>query len=186
MLSQMPDNLLSLVSQAEPAFSSFDATKWNASRGEGKWTRLQLLGHLIDSAANNHQRFVRALAEKSLEWPGYDQIAHVICQNYAMADSRPAPIPLERLQPIPGSCYAPNFSSKSLHPLRHRRSTSYVPSGSYPRLCRASRTPSEATPRRTIHHVFGYAMASCRPKPPMARLAHMPRWNRLGNETLVG
>ena len=85
-LSEMPDHLLTLVSQAESAFSSFDAANWKASRGEGKWTRLQLLGHLIDSAANNHQRFVRALAQNSLEWPGYDQVAQVAVQNYAMAD----------------------------------------------------------------------------------------------------
>jgi hypothetical protein len=85
-LSEMPDHLLTLVSQADPALASFDSTKWHASRGEGKWTRLQLLGHLIDSAANNHQRFVRALAQNSLDWPGYDQIAHVSVQNYAAAD----------------------------------------------------------------------------------------------------
>ena len=84
----MPDHLLALVLEAESALSSFDAAKWNASRGEGKWTRLQLLGHLIDSAANNHQRFVRALCQNSLEWPGYDQVAHVTVQNYGIADYR--------------------------------------------------------------------------------------------------
>lgn len=39
----------------------------------GKWSRKQILGHLIDSAANNHHRFVRAQIEKSLEMPGYAQ-----------------------------------------------------------------------------------------------------------------
>ena len=39
----------------------------------GGWSRKQLLGHLIDSASNNHQRFVRAALQDSLEWPGYDQ-----------------------------------------------------------------------------------------------------------------
>ncbi|HTT65411.1 MAG TPA: DinB family protein [Bryobacteraceae bacterium] len=39
----------------------------------GGWSRKQLLGHLIDSASNNHQRFVRAaLAAGELEFPGYD------------------------------------------------------------------------------------------------------------------
>ncbi len=85
-LSEMPDHLATLLSEAESAFSSFDAFRWNAPRGEGKWTSLQILGHLIDSAANNHQRFVRALAQGNLEWPGYDQIAHVTVQNYASAD----------------------------------------------------------------------------------------------------
>ena len=45
-----------------------------------------MLGHLIDSAANNHQRFVRALAQPRLDWPGYDQVAHVTVQSYAGAD----------------------------------------------------------------------------------------------------
>ena len=30
----------------------------------GKWSKKQILGHLIDSAANNHQRFVRIQYEK--------------------------------------------------------------------------------------------------------------------------
>jgi len=32
-----------------------------------------LLGHLIDSASNNHQRFVRAMLHPSLDFPGYEQ-----------------------------------------------------------------------------------------------------------------
>jgi hypothetical protein len=39
----------------------------------GGWSRKQVIGHLIDSASNNHQRFVRAVLQGSLEFPGYDQ-----------------------------------------------------------------------------------------------------------------
>ena len=52
------------------------ASWWNTPYAPGKWTRLQLAGHLIDSAANNHQRFVRALLTAPGEMfigPGYDQ-----------------------------------------------------------------------------------------------------------------
>jgi hypothetical protein len=38
----------------------------------GGWSRKQLMGHLIDSASNNHQRFVRAALADALEFPGYD------------------------------------------------------------------------------------------------------------------
>jgi hypothetical protein len=86
MLAQMPRHLLDLVTQAEPIFATFTPAHWNTARGEGKWTNLQLLGHLLDSASNNHQRFVRALSEPRLHFPGYDQIAHVAVQNYAAAD----------------------------------------------------------------------------------------------------
>jgi DinB superfamily len=39
----------------------------------GKWSKKEILGHLIDSAANNHQRFVRAQIEGELRFPGYRQ-----------------------------------------------------------------------------------------------------------------
>ena len=86
MLDRMPDHLLGLVAQAETTLVSFHAAHWKAPRDGGKWTRLQLLGHLIDSAANNHQRFVRALAQPRLDWPGYDQTAHVSVQRFLSAD----------------------------------------------------------------------------------------------------
>ena len=39
----------------------------------GKWSRKQIVGHLIDSASNNHQRFVRAQFQDELVFLGYDQ-----------------------------------------------------------------------------------------------------------------
>lgn len=46
----------------------------------GGWSRRQLVGHLVDSASNNHQRFVRASLQDSLEFPGYEQNAWVRVQ----------------------------------------------------------------------------------------------------------
>ena len=40
---------------------------------DGHWSRKQILGHLIDSAANNHQRFVRSQLDRELISPGYAQ-----------------------------------------------------------------------------------------------------------------
>ena len=48
----------------------------------GKWSPKQVLGHLIDSASNNHQRFVRAQETQALEFPGYTQDHWVGCQHY--------------------------------------------------------------------------------------------------------
>jgi hypothetical protein len=39
----------------------------------GKWTRKQLISHLVDSASNNHQRFTRAAFAGKLKTDGYDQ-----------------------------------------------------------------------------------------------------------------
>jgi hypothetical protein len=43
------------------------------TRVEGHWSRKQILGHLIDSAANNHQRFVRGQLDRELATLGYAQ-----------------------------------------------------------------------------------------------------------------
>ena len=49
---------------------------------DGGWSARQLLGHLIDSAANNHGRFVRAQFVEDLVFPGYDQERWVAAQHY--------------------------------------------------------------------------------------------------------
>lgn len=48
----------------------------------GEWSRREILGHLIDSAANNHQRFVRAQFKDDLVFPGYEQEQWVSSQKY--------------------------------------------------------------------------------------------------------
>ena len=39
---------------------SFSGDEWNLQSSPEKWTKKQILGHLIDSATNNHHRFIRA------------------------------------------------------------------------------------------------------------------------------
>ena len=50
-----------------------------------RWSKKEILGHLIDSAANNHQRFVRAQSTPRLEFPSYEQEFWVATQSYATA-----------------------------------------------------------------------------------------------------
>ena len=52
---------------------------WNP----GKWTRKQILGHLLDSATNNRQRFVRATIQGSYAGPAYAQDGWVAAHGYA-------------------------------------------------------------------------------------------------------
>ena len=52
----------------------------------GAWSRKEILGHLIDSAANNHQRFVRGSLAAALEFPRYEQAEWVQLNRY---QSRP-------------------------------------------------------------------------------------------------
>jgi hypothetical protein len=52
----------------------------------GGWTRKQIVGHLLDSAANNRQRFVRAAADGYYSGPKYAQDAWVAAHGYAEQD----------------------------------------------------------------------------------------------------
>jgi hypothetical protein len=49
---------------------------------EGGWTRKQVLGHMLDSAANNHQRFVRASLDGEYSGPSYHQQGWVDAHGY--------------------------------------------------------------------------------------------------------
>jgi hypothetical protein len=74
--------LREVVAAATPrllAMSELDSAKPPAP---GKWSPREVLGHLIDSASNNHQRFVRAQFTDDLVFPGYDQEAWVKAQRY--------------------------------------------------------------------------------------------------------
>jgi hypothetical protein len=46
------------------------------------WTKKEIFGHLIDSAANNHQRFVRACYNDAASFPTYSQTDWVQIQQY--------------------------------------------------------------------------------------------------------
>ena len=46
------------------------------------WSCIEILGHLVDSAANNHQRFVRAQFTDDLVFSGYEQDGWVSVQRY--------------------------------------------------------------------------------------------------------
>ena len=48
----------------------------------GKWSPKEIIGHLIDSASNNHGRFVRAQLQDDLIFDGYEQAEWVTVQRY--------------------------------------------------------------------------------------------------------
>jgi len=69
------------IRDATAQLSSFSAEQATEKTGDG-WSRKETLGHLIDSAANNHQRFVRAQFTEDLVFPGYEQNQWVSGQKY--------------------------------------------------------------------------------------------------------
>lgn len=66
--------------------NAVDALSAARRPGPGAWSPKQVLGHLIDSAANNHQRFVRAQQTDVVMLPGYEQNHWVESQGYQDAD----------------------------------------------------------------------------------------------------
>lgn len=82
------DRLARSVDSARPALAAIQETTAGKPRAPGKWSPKQVLGHLIDSAANNHQRFVRAQQPSDLHLPGYAQEHWVEVQHY---NARPWP-----------------------------------------------------------------------------------------------
>src|SRR6266849_9532888 len=53
-----------------------------------KWSPKEELGHLLDSAANNHQRIVRTQLEDKPAMPGYDGDGWVELHRYQQRDWR--------------------------------------------------------------------------------------------------
>ena len=70
------------VDAALPALRAMTVSDAGRAPGPGKWSPQQIIGHLIDSASNNHQRFVRAQETPRLVFPAYAQEHWVRCQGY--------------------------------------------------------------------------------------------------------
>ena len=65
-------SLLTLIEEDEASFKPVP----------DKWSKKEILGHLIDSACNNQQKFVRTMAEKRVDFVGYRQNHWVDSQKY--------------------------------------------------------------------------------------------------------
>jgi hypothetical protein len=85
-MNETSNKLRMVVDEAEPRLRSFTDSETKSPVLTGGWSRKQVLGHLVDSASNNHQRFVRAALQDSLEFPGYDQDGCIRLQAPQEAD----------------------------------------------------------------------------------------------------
>ena len=70
------------IDEAAARLHALDEAEARTARGAGAWTPKEIVGHLIDSAANNHGRFVRAQFTDDLDFPGYEQEEWVRAQRY--------------------------------------------------------------------------------------------------------
>jgi hypothetical protein len=75
-----------LVMDWSPRLDKLDDAVVARRPSPGKWSVAEIIGHLVDSASNNHQRFVRAGSQEDLIFLGYEQDAWVRAQAYQTAD----------------------------------------------------------------------------------------------------
>jgi hypothetical protein len=81
-LTQFLNDFESNITNARARLQKISEADSRVSRHPGKWSPKQIVGHLIDSAANNHQRFVRAQFTNDLVFSGYQQEDWVEAQKY--------------------------------------------------------------------------------------------------------
>lgn len=85
-MKELSRKLLGVIDTAEPRLREVSGVESIKPILAGGWSRKQVIGHLIDSASNNHQRFVRGMLQASLDFPGYDQDGSVRVQAAQEAD----------------------------------------------------------------------------------------------------
>ncbi len=78
--------LRALLNEVPPRLSKLPLSQVELKPSPVKWSPKEELGHLLDSAANNHQRIVRTQLEDEPKMPGYDGNAWVKLHKYQHRD----------------------------------------------------------------------------------------------------
>jgi len=83
-LVEVADQIEQAVSAAVENWFNLPEPALRFRPSEDAWSIKEIIGHMIDSASNNHQRFVRLQLTESLAFPDYgqDNIQWVSIQNY--------------------------------------------------------------------------------------------------------
>lgn len=72
----------SLIESWRGKLLALDTALTHVRPGPDRWSISEVVGHLVDSACNNHQRFVRAQYSSEFEFPKYEQNEWVAAANY--------------------------------------------------------------------------------------------------------
>lgn len=80
-MPNLESSLIEILEEATPDLNKISESQ-ASKKPLNKWSKKEIMGHLIDSACNNHIRFVKAQGNDELLFEGYDQEQWVIQQNY--------------------------------------------------------------------------------------------------------
>jgi len=83
MATDVASELLSVIESALESLRRIGDPEASLRSAPGTWSKKEILGHLVDSAVNNHHRFVRAQEVEELIFPHYEQEHWVSSQGYA-------------------------------------------------------------------------------------------------------
>jgi DinB superfamily len=78
----MQTNLQNIVQETALKLSSLTEGAASQPKAVGKWSPKEILGHLIDSACNNHRRFIKMQLASGSSFDGYEQDHWVNLQQY--------------------------------------------------------------------------------------------------------
>ena len=81
-MDSIAEDLRRTVDEASRTLLALDEEQTQRPPQPGKWCPREVIGHLIDSASNNHGRFVRAQFQDDLVFDGYEQADWVRVQRY--------------------------------------------------------------------------------------------------------
>lgn len=84
-MEQWLENFKQTIESASPRLQQITEAQSSEPRAEDHWSSKQIIGHLIDSAANNHARFVLGQLKDDLLFAGYEQDGWVRVQHYQEA-----------------------------------------------------------------------------------------------------
>lgn len=76
------DILAEIVQSATATLNASDTSDYAIKDSPDKWSKKEILGHLIDSAINNHRRFKQFLHQEHLVFDGYSQDDEVKINDY--------------------------------------------------------------------------------------------------------
>ena len=88
MAADVAGELLDVVEAASESLRKMSGPEASLKSASDSWSKKEILCHLLDSAVNNHHRFIRAQEVEELTFPAYTQEHWVNSQGY---EERPWP-----------------------------------------------------------------------------------------------